>query len=76
MKPNGNVLRVVSATSDNAGYIVCEGKTERGLMFAAKGQLKVIGITHHFTYIIVTHFLISYKNIILGCVFLAISSLE
>ena len=49
MKPNGNVLRVVSATSDNAGNIVCEGKTERGLMFAAKGQLKVIGITHHFT---------------------------
>ena len=56
MKPKyGNVLRVVSAKRDNAGYIVCEGKTEHGLKFAAKGQLKVIGTNYHFTNI--HHFL-------------------
>ena len=52
MKPNGNILRVVSATRYNSGYIDCEGETDRGLKFAAKGQLKVIGIIISQIYII------------------------
>ena len=49
MMPKGNVLRVESASRLNAGYVVCEGETEHGLMFAARAQLKVIGINHSFT---------------------------
>ena len=48
MNPYGNVLRVFSVRRCNAADIVCEGKTEHGLMFAARGKLEVLGINNHF----------------------------
>ena len=45
---HGNYLRVEVAIRLNAGYIVCKGKTEHEQIFAARGQLKVIGTNRHF----------------------------
>ena len=42
---NGNIILVDSVNKTNTGYIECEGKTELKESFAARGYLKVIGIS-------------------------------